>query len=200
MTYFTPCCLIGFIFAMILSIVIFISTNRLRSKRRNQSANNKVIKALYKQFERLDKNQFRWKYRKEYTRILKKRDIDQIQHACDLLETSIGITVFTDIIFTIVVSIVSKIALFWASFIADSIKIPPDSSLIDMYPEGSSIIEIFMILPFLIFVVYYLYICALDYQRDKYLIRIMNEELDRKKKATSKKKKSKVKHHYSAIE
>ena len=134
--------------------------------------NNQILKDLFSKFEKLGKKKYAFSERKEYISCLKGRDIEQIQHARELLDTSLARTTYNGILITIFSVILSKAVSVMAEIYA--------VTFFESDSKAVTNIENVLIIAFWIFLIYVVLVSKNDYQRDKYLINIMQEEVKKK--------------------
>lgn len=152
--------------------------NRNKKKKAYIESDNSIIKSLFDKFKELKKEQYNYKYRKTYRSILKEHEIDQIKHARELMEADLGSTVLWGIFFTVFNAIISKAVAMVASLYSYSLY-NQDEKATKICHEN---VENIVLISILLFLAFFIYKSINNYMRGKYLVSILQEEIEKQEK------------------
>lgn len=131
-----------------------------------------MIKELYNKWRLLKNDQYKREEKNQYVNIIKSKDMDEIKHARNLLNSPLGEIAFWGILFTAFTAALSKVVLLISYIYVAELPI-----LEENIPNAASIIGNFVMIPLLGMIVFFIYKSINNYQRDKYLIGIMDETI-----------------------
>lgn len=174
MNYIGISIVFGVLLAVLTLIIEIITWNIIKKRKKNGyiENNNQMIKELYNKWRLLKNDQYKREEKNQYVNIIKTKDMDEIEHARNLLNSSLGEIAFWGILLTAFTAALSKVVLLISYIYVVELPI-----LEENIPNSASIIENFVMIPLLGMIVFFIYKSINNYQRDKYLIGIMDETI-----------------------
>jgi|GEM_PF-2848044 hypothetical protein len=174
--------LFGIFLAIIVCVIEFWGWNILLKKNRKHKKsekhkyledNNEIINDLFSEFESLRDTKYAYSEREKYISCLKGKNIEQIQHAKELIDASLEATTFWGIWFTLFNAILSKVVSLIAGMYADA--------LFDSESKAATNIENLLLLALLVFTLFFIYKSMNTFQKEKYFFNILQEQLGKLK-------------------
>lgn len=178
MNYFLWSIILATVLAILVIAIEFVGWNiQMRNKKRRHEKsieeNNEILQGLIAVFDCLKKEQYMYENKRQYTSFLKDKNIEEIQHAKEVMDASLAATSFWGILFTVFNTTLSKIVSVIAEIYAHN--------LFGSDPKAAKNIENILLISLLLFVVFFIYTSLCIYQRDKYIINILQDEIDNRK-------------------
>ena len=149
--------------------------NKKSKKRKYIEDNNEIIRDLYSKYEDLEDDQYTYSKRKEYMSCLEGKNIEEIQHAKELIDASLEATTFWGILFSIFNTMLSKVVSLIAGMYADT--------LFKSEPKAATNIENLLLLAFFGFTLYFIYKSMNVFQKEKYFLNMLQEQLGNMKES-----------------
>ena len=163
MNYIGISIVFGVLLAVLTLIIEIITWNTIKKRKKNGyiENNNQMIKELYNKWRLLKNDQYKREEKNQYVNIIKTKDMDEIEHARNLLNSSLGEIAFWGILLTAFTAALSKVVLLISYIYVVELPI-----LEENIPNSASIIENFVMIPLLGMIVFFIYKSINNYQRD----------------------------------
>lgn len=166
----------GVLLAVLTLIIEIITWNIIKKRKKNGYCyienNNQMVEELYNKWRLLKNDQYKREEKNQYVNIIKTKDMDEIKHARNLLNSPLGEIAFWGILLTAFTAALSKVVLLISYIYVAELPI-----LEENITNAVSIIGNFVMIPLLGMIVFFIYKSINNYQRDKYLIGIMDETI-----------------------